>query len=67
MLMQFFHIDVNLKFVIYSTWEGLLLMGVVWAVYETLYVQDTLHLRQVLRGFVKGSKKFFFFPFCLSI
>lgn len=34
-------------YVIYSTREGLLLMGVVWAVYGVLYVQGTLHLRQI--------------------
>lgn len=34
-------------YVIYSTWEGLLLMGVLWAVYGFLYVEDTLHLRQL--------------------
>lgn len=53
----------NLKFVIYSTREGLLLMGVVWAMYGILYVQDTLHLRTLLCGFVKGSEKLIFCPF----
>lgn len=65
MLMQFFlsygcEPEVN---IIYSRWEDLLLMGIVWAVYGILYVQDIWHLRELLCGFVKHSKKFNFMPF----
>lgn len=69
MLMQFFlsyrcepEVDV-----LYSTWEGLLPMGVAQAACGILYVEDTLHLRQLFSGFVKGSKKLTFCLFCLSL